>query len=98
MSLRAKRAVICRLLIDFHCNGQISNFKAKFRKFHKEFQKVSVKTFVQNCMPSKSAKTAKLYLASVMLCIPFIFTKMVKIPTSKAKFRKFHKEFKKVFV
>ena len=34
-------------------------------------------------MPSKSVKTAKLYLASVMLCIPFIFNKMVKIPTLK---------------
>ena len=38
-------------------------------------------TFVQNSMPSKSVKTAKLYLASVMLCIPYIFTEMVKIPT-----------------
>ena len=49
-------------------------------------------------MPNKFVKTAKLYLASVMLCIPYIFTKMVKIPDFQAKFRKFHKEFKKVFV
>ena len=34
-------------------------------------------------MPSKSAKTAKLYIASVMLCIPYIFTEIVKIPTFK---------------
>ena len=37
-------------------------------------------------MPSKSVTTAKLYLASVMLCIPFIFKKMVKFPTLMLNF------------
>ena len=34
-------------------------------------KRVFVETFVQNSMPSKSVKKAKLYLVSVKLCTPY---------------------------
>ena len=63
--------------------GQNSNLQAKFRKFHKEFKKVFAETFVQNSMPSKSVKTAKLYIASVWLCTPYATPKVFKLGNSE---------------